>query len=188
MLNLQIIIISTRPGRKGGIIAEWFAEHARRHGGFNVEVVDLAEVNLPMLDEPNHPRLRQYQHEHTRAWSATVERGDAYVFVTPEYNYGAAPSLLNALDYLFSEWAYKPAGFVSYGGISAGTRSVQMAKQVVTALKMMAIPEAVTIPFFPQYIDSETEKFVPIELQEQAADLMLNELLKWAEALKPIRG
>lgn len=188
MLNLQIIIVSTRPGRKGGIIAEWFAEHARRHGGFNVEVVDLAEVNLPMLDEPNHPRLRQYQHEHTRAWSATVERGDAYVFVTPEYNYGAAPSLLNALDYLFSEWAYKPAGFVSYGGISAGTRSVQMAKQVVTALKMMAIPEGVTIPFFPQYIDSETEKFVPIELQEQAADLMLNELLKLAEAMKPLHG
>lgn len=188
MLNLQIVIVSTRPGRKGSIIAEWFADHARRHGGFNIEVVDLAEVNLPMLDEPNHPRLRQYQHDHTKTWSATVDRGDAYVFVTPEYNYGTPPSLINALDYLFSEWAYKPAGFVSYGGISAGTRSVQMAKQIVTSLKMMPLPEGVTIPFFPQYIDSETERFVPIEAQEQAADLMLNELLKWAEALKPVRA
>lgn len=187
MLNLQIIIVSTREGRLGDSVASWFADCARRHGKFSIEVVDLAQVNLPMLDEPNHPRLRQYEHEHTKAWSAVIDRADCFVFVTPEYNFGAPPSLLNALDYLQHEWAYKAAGFVSYGGVSGGTRSVQMAKQVVTSLKMMPIFEAVAIPFFSQYIDATTRVFSPGEVQEKAAAAMLDELLKWTGALKTIR-
>jgi NAD(P)H-dependent FMN reductase len=91
---------------------------------FSIDLVDLKEVNLPLLDEPEHPRLQHYRHDYTKAWSATVQRADAYVFVTPEYNHGAPPVLINALDCVFVEWNYKPAGFVSYGGVSAGTRSV----------------------------------------------------------------
>ncbi|HVU14638.1 MAG TPA: NAD(P)H-dependent oxidoreductase, partial [Phototrophicaceae bacterium] len=98
------------------------------------------------------------------------------------------PSLLNALDYLSREWAYKPAGFVSYGGVSAGTRSVQMAKQVVTSLKIMPMAEAVAIPFFNQFIDKETGVFDPGQVQEQAAGVLLDELLKWATALQPLRA
>src|SRR5690349_114928 len=124
MPHLQIVVASTREQRKGPQVAAWFEGEARAHGGFEIELVDLAAVALPLFDEPRHPRLRQYEHEHTRRWSASVERADAFVFVTPEYNYGAPPSLLNALDYLIQEWAYKPVGFVSYGGVSAGTRSV----------------------------------------------------------------
>lgn len=188
MLKLQVIIASTREGRRGPYVADWFLEHARRHGGFEIEKVDLAGIALPLVDEPNHPRLRNYQFEHTRAWSAIVERADAYVFVTPEYNYSAPPSLINALDFLFHEWAYKPVGFVSYGGVSAGLRSVQMTKQTVTALRMMPLPEAVSIPFFQQHINEEAGTFDPGEVQAKAADVMLNELLRWAEALKPLRG
>lgn len=117
---LQIVIGSTRPGRVGLPVAQWFSQRAREHAGFKVELVDLAEVNLPLLDEPNHPRLHQYTHEHTRAWSATVARGEAYVFVHPEYNYGLNAALKNAIDYLFGEWQYKAVGFVSYGGVSGG--------------------------------------------------------------------
>jgi NAD(P)H-dependent FMN reductase len=84
--HLQIVIASTRPGRVGGAFAHWFADRARRHGGFDVKVIDLAQVALPFLDEPKHPRLGQYVHQHTKQWSAMVSRGDAYVFVTPEYN------------------------------------------------------------------------------------------------------
>ena len=146
MMHLQIVIVSTREQRQGPAVARWFHTQAERHAGFDLELVDLADVNLPLLDEPHHPRLANYMHEHTKRWSAIVSRADAFVFVTPEYNYGSPPSLVNALDYLLREWAYKPVGFVSYGGISGGTRSVQMTKQIVTSLRMMPMVEAVTHP------------------------------------------
>lgn len=187
MLTLQVINVSTRKGRKGPAVAEWFAEYARQSGQFRVEVVDLAEVDLPIYDEEVHPRLGQYEHEHTRRWSQIVRRADAYVFVTPEYNHVTPASLVNALTYLNQEWAYKPVGFVSYGGVSAGTRSVQVAKQMVVSLRMMPVPEAVNIPFFAQYIDESTGVFNPPEMQAQAATMMLDELHKWSAALQPLR-
>jgi len=187
MLNLQIINASTRSGRSGHLVSEWFFEFARRHGNFDIQLIDLAEVGLPLFDEPRHPRLGQYEHAHTKAWSAIVEQADAYVFVTPEYDHAPPASLVNALQYLVHEWAYKPVGFVSYGGVSGGTRSVQMTKPIVTALKMMPIPEAVVIPLFTQYIDSDTGTFDPGEVQEKAAGVMLDELLRWAQALRPLR-
>ena len=91
------------------------------------------------MDEPNHPRLRQYTKQHTKDWSAKVEAADAFVFVMPEYNYGFNAPLKNVIDYLNQEWAYKPVGFVSYGGVASGTRAVQMIKQVVTTLKMTTL-------------------------------------------------
>lgn len=187
MFNLQIITASTRQGRKGPAVAEWFVDYARQHGKFNIEPIDLAKVNLPLFDEPNHPRFQHYEHPYTRAWSQTIQRADAFVFVTPEYNYGAPPSLLNAIDYLNKEWSYKAVGFVSYGGMSGGTRSVQMIKQVITSLKMVPLPEAVSIPFFSNFINKETGKFEPEQIQLDAADVMLNELLKWTTALITLR-
>jgi NAD(P)H-dependent FMN reductase len=188
MLVLQVVTVSTRPQRVGPHVAEWFLERARLHGAFSVEAIDLATVNLPMFDEPRHPRFGQYEHEHTKAWSELVARGDAYVFVTPEYNYGAPPSIVNAIDYLNREWAYKPVGFVSYGGVSGGTRSVQMIKQIVSALHMVPLTEAVNIPFFAQHVDKESGAFSPGATQEAAAALMLDELSRWATALEPMRG
>lgn len=187
MPKLHVIIASTRPGRIGATIGNWLYEFAVKYGNFEVELVDLADVNLPLLDEPAHPRMQQYQHEHTRRWAATVDAADAFVFVTPEYNFGPPASLINALDYLYLEWNYKPVGFVSYGGVSGGIRSVQMTKQVVTTLKMVPIVEAVVIPMFPQHID-ESGAFVPNELQEKSAVEMLDELRRWADALKPLRS
>jgi NAD(P)H-dependent FMN reductase len=188
MFCLQIIIASTRPNRVGPVIAEWFVVQATRHGKFEVELVDLRQVNLPMFDEPRHPRLRQYEHEHTKAWGRTIERADAYVFVTPEYDHGPPPSLVNALDYLVHEWAYKAVGFVSYGGVSAGVRSVAMTKEIVTALKMMPMFETVALPFFAQQLDREKGTFSPPKVQEDAAAVMLDELLKWTTALRTLRA
>ena len=187
-MKLHIVIASTREGRKGPAVADWFIERARAHAGFEVRVIDLAEVNLPLLDEPEHPRLRRYTHEHTRAWSATVDAADAFVFVTPEYDFGPPAALVNALHYLVHEWAYKPAAFVSYGGVSGGTRGVQLAKLTVTALGMMPIPQAVAIPFFTQHIDDASGTFDPGEVQSKAAATMLDELAKWAGALAPLRA
>jgi NAD(P)H-dependent FMN reductase len=190
MYHLQVIIASTRPNRKGPRVAEWFMTQAEKSPQFTVELVDLAEIDLPLLDEPRHPRLEDYAHAHTRRWSATVSRADAYIFVLPEYDFGTPAALANALQYLVHEWAYKPVGFVSYGGVSAGLRSVEMTKQTVTALNMMPIPQAVSIPFFSRYLqDDGTDDggFDPGEVQEKAAVVMLAELAKWAGALQPLR-
>ena len=187
MPTLQVVVASTRDERKGPLVAAWFMEQARRHGGFDVELVDLAEVGLPLMDEPRHPRLRQYEHEHTRRWSATVDRADAFVFVTPEYNHGTPPALVNALDFLVHEWAYKSVGHVSYGGASAGLRGVQMTKQITAALRMVSVVEAVAIPFFTQHV-GESGAFHPGEVQGKAAAAMLDELAKWTGALRALRG
>jgi NAD(P)H-dependent FMN reductase len=132
MPKLGIVIASTRPGRVGLPVAEWISGIAREHAGFDVQVIDLAELDLPFMDEPKHPRLHQYEHEHTIRWSETVDEIDAFLFVMPEYNFGFTAPLKNAIDYLHHEWAYKPVGLVTYGGVSAGTRAAQMIKQVVT--------------------------------------------------------
>src|SRR4051812_12656950 len=104
VLKLHVVIASTRPGRIGLPIGNWAFERAKSHAKFDVQLVDLKEVELPMFDEPKHPRFGEYEHEHTKRWSATVAAADAFVFVTPEYNFSTAPALLNAFDYLFAEW------------------------------------------------------------------------------------
>jgi NAD(P)H-dependent FMN reductase len=150
--RLHVVLSSTRPGRVGATIARWFDDVAVEHGRFDpVEPVDLAEFNLPVYDEPRHPVLQQYEHEHTKRWSVSVAAADAFVFVTPEYNYGPTPALLNALNYVYKEWNYKPAGFVSYGGVSGGIRAVQATKQTLTTLKMVPLVEAVVVQMVAQH-------------------------------------
>jgi NAD(P)H-dependent FMN reductase len=185
MLKLKVVITSTREQRAGTAVASWFVDRARAHAKFDVDVLDLKEINLPLMDEPHHPNRRQYQHAHTIAWSKTVAEADAFVFVTPEYNYSMPPALLNAVDYLYHEWNYKAAGFVSYGGVSGGMRSVQMAKMVLTSVKIMPVPESVALPFVSKSIENGV--FHPGEAQDKPPTIMLDELLRWATALKGMR-
>jgi NAD(P)H-dependent FMN reductase len=186
MPKLHVILASTRPGRAGEPIADWFVERAAEHGAFEVELVDLAEVALPFLDEPDHPRLRRYEHDHTKAWSTRIDAADAFVFVTPEYNYGYPATLKNAIDFLHFEWQHKPVGFVSYGGIAAGTRAVQQLKQVVTTLKMLPLFEAVSIPFYTRFIDEEG-RVQANDVMTAAAAAMLDELILSEQTLRPRR-
>jgi NAD(P)H-dependent FMN reductase len=186
MPNLLTIIASTRPGRVGVPVANWFQERAAEHGGFELQLVDLYELDLPLLDEPNHPRLRQYTKDHTHAWSATVDAADAIVLVTAEYNYGYPAALKNALDYLHHEWKYKPVAFVSYGGVAAGTRAVQQLKQVVGALQMFAIGPSVNIPFVAQFLDDERVLHGNDVMAQASADV-LDELLKVQAAMVALR-
>jgi NAD(P)H-dependent FMN reductase len=183
---LQVIIGSTRPGRVGSAVADWIIDRARSHGDFEVEVTDLAVLNLPIFDEPNHPRLRRYVNQHTKDWSEIVDRSDAFVFVIPEYNYGFNAATKNAIDYLNQEWQNKPAGIVSYGGVAAGTRAAQMLKQVMSALKMVPVTDSVNIPFVSEKLDDE-RRLKPNEIMESAATAMLDELARWAQALRPLR-
>jgi NAD(P)H-dependent FMN reductase len=184
--TLLIVIASTRPVRAGLPIAEWFEQRARAHGGFEIEVADLAAIDLPLMNEPKHPRRREYEHQHTKDWSARVEAADAFVFVHPEYNHGITAPLKNALDYLSQEWAYKPLGLVSYGSVSAGTRAAQMIKQVAVYLKLFTVAEAVSIPFVSRRIGDDGA-FVPDEVVEKAADGMLTEMVRLEGALRSLR-
>ena len=188
LVKLGVVIVSVREGRGGLAVAEWFLEIARRHTAFDVHTIDLAQVDLPLLREPNHPRLQKYTAEKTKAWSATIAALDAFVFVTPEYNHGTPPPLANALDHLYVEWNYKAAGFVSYGGVSGGTRGVQMTKQILCALKVVPVVEAVNIPFFVKLIDADSGRFSGGQAAEKAATVMLDELARWTAALAMLRS
>jgi len=185
--RLHIIVTSTRPGRVGPKIAQWFHGLTVEHGKFDARLVDLADFNLPVFDEPDHPMTGNYHHEHTKGWSESVAAADAIIFATPEYNYFAPPSLVNALDYLHAEWAYKPVGFVSYGGVSGGLRAVQPAKQLLTTLNAMPIPQVVAIPNFWQFFDEDGE-FVPNEAVTQGVAPLLDALYLWTEPLKALRA
>jgi NAD(P)H-dependent FMN reductase len=186
-LKLHTIVASTRPGRVGPGIAKWFNEFAAEHGKFEPVLVDLAKFDLPVFDEPEHPVKQAYQHAHTKAWAESVKSADAFVFVTPEYNYGPPPALVNALNYLSREWNYAPAGLVSYGGISGGLRAAQSVKQLLTTLKMMPVPEGVPMPMVFQNLD-ENGNLKPLDIYRTSAATMLDELYRWAEALKPLRA
>jgi len=183
---LQVVVGSTRPGRKGLAVGRWVQQLAQQHGGFDVELVDLAEVALPVFDEPDHPRLQQYTHQHTRDWSAVVSRADAFVFVTPEYNHSFPAGLKNALDYLNVEWADKAAALVSYGGVSAGLRAATALKPVLTSLRMVPVVEAATIPFVQQFLTADGD-FVPNDQLVAGGNAMLDELLRLTTALRPLR-
>lgn len=185
--TLMIVIASTRPGRVGLPVGEWFEAYALAHGGFDVDLADLAAIGLPFMDEPKHPRLREYTHQHTKDWSARVDAADAFAFVHPEYNYGMTAPLVNALDYLNQEWAYKPLGLVSYGGVSAGTRAAQQIKQVATTLRLFPLFEAVSIPFVAEFIGDDGA-LEPNGVMEKAAGAMLNELVRVEAALRPLRA
>ncbi|HEV7383060.1 MAG TPA: NAD(P)H-dependent oxidoreductase [Dyadobacter sp.] len=187
MYKLKVITSTVRPGRKGPVVAAWIVETARQYGHFDVELLDIAEINLPFMNEAKHPALRQYEHEHTKKWSEKIDEADAFIFVTAEYNSNYPAPLRNALEYLVQEWGHKPAGIVSYGGISAGTRAATNLRADLAVFKTVVLSEGVNLPFFTKIINEQNE-LVPGESSTKAAKTMLDELLKWSKVLKPMRS
>jgi NAD(P)H-dependent FMN reductase len=184
--RLQVIVASTRPTRVGLAVGEWFRAQAQEHGAFDLDWVDLAELGLPFMDEPRHPRLRDYEHDHTRGWSERVDAADAFAMVFPEYNHGFNAPLKNAIDFLHHEWAHKPVGLVSYGGVSAGTRAAQMLKQVLLAQRMVPLTTAVSIPFVAQFVGEDGVLEANDTMQAAARDV-LDDLVEHDRALRPMR-
>lgn len=184
--RLHIVIASTRPGRIGPAVGKWFKEFADAQDLFDARLVDLADFDLPVYDEAVHPRMQQYQHDHTKRWAESVAAADAYVFVTPEYNFSPPPALVNALNYVYSEWNYKPCGFVSYGGASGGVRAVEAVKTLVTTLKMMPMVEGVMAPMAWEQLDAQGS-FQSNALIDDSAQSLLKELRLWADGLKTMR-
>jgi NAD(P)H-dependent FMN reductase len=181
---LQVIVGSTRPGRVGEPVARWFAGYARDHEAFDVEIIDLAEVDLPMFAEPEHPRFGRYTLDSTKAFSATIARADAFAIVHPEYNHSYNAAVKNALDHLNQEWAGKPVTLVGYGGVAAGARAAEALVPVLVGLQMV-VSGSVPIPFAGQRVSGEGAErvFDPAPETEAGAKAALDGLAGWIGTL-----
>jgi NAD(P)H-dependent FMN reductase len=184
MLKVQIIVGSTRPGRKSEAVAKWVLEKARARGDAEYALVDLASFNLPQFDEPNSPASGKYIHPHTQAWSAQIAQADAFVFVTPEYNHSIPGVLKNALDFLYREWGNKAAGVVGYGGMG-GARAVEQLRLILGELQVADVRSAVHLSLMTDWEAMTT--FKPDPRHEKSLKAMLDQVLAWAGALKPLR-
>src|SRR5690625_45746 len=187
MSKLMIIIGSVREGRIGLPIAQWVRKEVEQDGHFEIDWADLKELDLPLMDEPNHPRLGQYTREHTKAWSKRVAAADAFILVQPEYNHSYTAGLKNALDYLFSECSRNTAMTVCTCGISGGTRSVVALRPTLAVLGLVPTAANVELAWAARQI-TDDGAFEPRDSQEKLLHTGLDELAKLADALAPLRA
>ena len=184
MLKIAIIVGSTRPGRKADAIARWVYGIASARSDAEFEVVDIAEFDLPLLDEPVPPSRHQYTQPHTKRWAAKIAEFDGYVFVTPEYNHATSAALKNAIDFLYVEWNNKAAGFVGYGS-AGGVRAVENLRLVMAELQVADVRASVALSLFTDFENFTTLKPAPIHAK--AVSTMLDQLVAWSGALKTVR-
>jgi NAD(P)H-dependent FMN reductase len=185
MIDVAILVGTTRPGRRSRGVAEWVYARASTRGDARFAIVDLAEVGLPFYDEPRPASQGDYQHGHTRRWSAMIVPFDAFVIVTAEYNHGVPAVLKNALDSLYAEWNDKAVGFVSYGS-AGGVRAVEHLRGIVGELRMADVRAQV-------YLSTATEvspsgEVHPEPPKESALDALLDQVVAWGEALAAVRA
>lgn len=192
-LKVAVVIGSTRPDRrgdevgierKGAAVGRWAHERAQARGGADYTLVDLADIALPLFDEPLPPSLGHYTGEHTRAWARTVDGFDAFVFVTPEYNRSVPAALKNAVDYLYAEWHDKAAGFVGYGAVGAA-HAVDHLRGVLSEVRVAHVQAQVSLGLYTDFED--LQHFAPADHQEGALGTMLDQLLPWAQAMRSVR-
>lgn len=184
MMKIAIVLGSTRPGRVGEAVARWVYDHARKRRDAEFELVDIAEYDLPLLDEPIPPSQGQYSKPHTKRWAAKIDSFDAYVFVTAEYNHGIPAALKNAIDFLYREWNNKAAGFVGYGSAS-GTRAVEQLRLVMAELQVADVRAQVMLSLFTDF--ENFSAFKPGSHHEKTMDTMLDQVVAWGGALKGLR-
>jgi NAD(P)H-dependent FMN reductase len=184
VVRIAVVAGSTRPGRRSRQVADWELARATARGGADFEMLDLADYELPLLDEPMPPSLGDYRHEHTKVWARTISRFDGFVFVTAEYNHSVPGVLKNALDYLYAEWNNKAAGFVSYGS-AGGVRAVENLRLIAGELQMADVRAQVALPFATDFENFTT--FKPSETAEETVGPLLDQLISWSTALKSIR-
>ena len=178
-LNVAVIVASTRAGRFGPTVARWFSEQARRRSDVDVDVIDLAEIDLPAA-------LPAHRDAGIAAYAARIDRADAFVVVTPEYNHGYPASLKQAIDVLHGEWRNKAVGFVSYGGMSGGLRAVEQLRQVFAELHVASVRDCVSFHLAGGRFDERGEPY-DVEGCNLAATTMLDQLVWWAAALRSAR-
>ncbi|MFI7344186.1 NADPH-dependent FMN reductase [Streptomyces sp. NPDC050085] len=185
MTTIGIILGSTRPGRMGPQIAQWVEKTAGTRQDADFELVDIADYNLPLFDEPRSPRMGDYAHDHTRAWAAKIDELDGFVFVTPEYNRSIPAALKNAIDFVYNEWNNKAAGFVGYGSNVSGARALDHLRHIAGAVQLAAVHSQVHLSLHTDFEEFRT--FAPAERHEAALQQVLTEVITLTEALAPQR-
>lgn len=184
MTKIAIIIGSTRPGRNAEAVAQWVYEIAKQRTDAEFELVDIADFNLPLLDEPVPPSMGQYSKEHTKAWSAKIASFDGFVFVTPEYNHATSGALKNAIDYLYTEWNNKAAGFVGYGSLG-GSRAIENLRLIMGELQVADVRTQVSLSLFTDFENFSV--FKPADHHIPSVNGMLDQVIAWSSALKSLR-
>ncbi|HTX54647.1 MAG TPA: NAD(P)H-dependent oxidoreductase [Candidatus Baltobacteraceae bacterium] len=185
MLKIGIVTGSTRPGRNNLAVAHWVLGIAKQRTDAEFELVDIADYQLPLLDEPMSPMFGKHTKPHTMAWADKIASCDAYVFVTPEYNHSTSGALKNAIDYLYGEWNNKAAGFVSYGG-AGGVRAVEHLRVVMSELMVATVRAQVTLSLLTDFERFTT--FTPDLRHEREIHTMLDQVVAWGEALQTLRA
>lgn len=176
-LFVEVIVGSVREGRIGMAVADWFVARAAQQPDWSVSVIDLAELMLPTDFSPS---------EAAEELRRRIERADAVVAVTPEYNHGYSAALKTALDSVKHEWRAKPIGFVSYGGVSGGLRATEQLRQVVAELHMVSVRQSVSIHQARKQFRSPNPTVDAIATD--AADRMIGQLDWWGRGLREHRG
>jgi NAD(P)H-dependent FMN reductase len=184
MTRIAIVIGSTRPGRKADAVAKWVHSHAAKRSDATFELVDIADYNLPLLDEPFPPTMGKYSKPHTKAWAARIATFDGFVFVTPEYNHGTSAALKNAIDFLYAEWNNKAAGFVGYGSVG-GVRAVENLRLVMGELQVADVRSQVALSLFTDFENYTT--FTPGPQHINTLTTMLDQVVAWSGALATLR-
>ena len=182
-LKIGIILGSTRPGRRGEQVAKWVLEQAAGRDA-TYELVDLADFNLPHLDEEASASQGRYANDHTKAWAAEIAQYDGFVFVTPEYNHSTSGALKNAIDYLYAEWNNKAAGFVSYG-VHGGVRAVEHLRLIVGELQIADVRAQVAVSLLTDFEGYTTLK--PVPHLEPGLAVMFDQVESWSGALRTVR-
>lgn len=185
MTRVAIITGSTRPGRNNEAVARWVHEIAKQRRDAEFELVDIADYDLPLLNEAAPPSMGQYEHAHTKAWADKIASFDAFVFVTPEYNHGTSAALKNAIDYLFNEWNNKAAGFVSYGS-AGGARAVEHLRLVMGEVMVADVRAQVMLSLFTDF--ENFSKFKPDPRHVAEVNTMLDQVIAWGSALRSVRN
>lgn len=184
MTKIAIIIGSTRPNRMGATVADWVHKEAASRDA-SYDLIDLREVDLPLLDEGTPPSMGQYEHEHTKKWAETIAQYDGFVFVTPEYNHATSAALKNALDFLYAEWNDKACAFVGYGSLG-GARAVENLRAIASELQMAHVRQQVALSLYNDWEDFQD--FKPEPANVEALGTMFDQLESWAGALATVRS
>lgn len=185
-MKIKIILGSTRPNRFGDQVASWIMDLAKQNKNASFELIDLKDINLPLLDEPIPAIHGQYSKPHTKAWAKIIDDADGFIIVTAEYNFSIPAALKNAMDYLAAEWRYKPVAFVSYGASAGGARAVEHLRSSIANIGMFDLREQVVIPNYWEQQD-EDGVFTPTEIQTETATKLIERIAFWSEYLKPAR-
>jgi NAD(P)H-dependent FMN reductase len=184
MIRIAVVVGSTRPGRNGEAVGRWVMETVRDRSDAEFELVDLLEVDLPLLDERVPPSVGHYSQPHTQRWARTVASFDGFVFVTPEYNHSVPGALKNALDFVYAEWNNKAAGFVGYGS-AGGVRAVEHLRGVMAELQIADVRTQVTLSLVTDF--EEMSRFTPAGYHVDRLHTMVDQVVSWSGALRQLR-